>query len=456
MAVMTRSSIVLAALVCILAMISMASMVHATTKASNTLVLLDSIQLRQSHSLFFQQLIQQGHKLTFKTNEEENISLMVHGHALYDALILFTPTAETFASLKVSDITAFMQAGHNVLVAADHETGVAVRALANECGIDFDDDKSLVVDHFRYDTEVDNGHHQVISTRQITAAGKVITADIKVPVLFSGIAHSIKSNDAGQLVLPVLTGNPTTHTSKSGMVGRDVVLVSAIQARNNARITFAGSLSLFSDEFLTAASKPSGEAQSAISGNEQFAIELARWTFQEKKALRTREMTHFLISQPEAQNPHTYRVNDVVQYSIIIEEYNGSTGEWVPFEASDVQLELVMLDPYIRTGLSHAGNGVYKTVMKLPDLHGVYQFKINYNRAGYSVIQLADKVKVRHIAHDEFERFIDSAYPYYASSFSMMIALFVFSIIFLFHKSPSTSHLYSIVTLTTNFYYYFY
>ena len=36
--------------------------------------------------------------------------------------------------------------------------------------------------------------------------------------------------------------------------------------------------------------------------------------------------------------------------------------------------------------------------------------------------------------HDQYERFIPSAYPYYASSFSMMAGVFVFALVFLYTK----------------------
>jgi oligosaccharyltransferase complex subunit beta len=36
-------------------------------------------------------------------------------------------------------------------------------------------------------------------------------------------------------------------------IGKSVVLVGALQARNNARVLITGSMHMFSDEFLTAA-----------------------------------------------------------------------------------------------------------------------------------------------------------------------------------------------------------
>ena len=38
------------------------------------------------------------------------------------------------------------------------------------------------------------------------------------------------------------------------------------------------------------------------------------------------------------------------------------------------------------------------------------------------------------LRHDKYERFIGQAFPYYASSFSMMAGVFVFSLVFLHFK----------------------
>lgn len=120
------------------------------------------------------------------------------------------------------------------------------------------------------------------------------------------------------------------------------------------------------------------------------------------------------------------------EYSVRIEEWNGK--KWVPFVANDVQLEFIMLDPYIRTTLNHDNNGNYRTTFKVPDRYGVFTFKIDYVRKGYGFLTSVTRTPVRPYRHNEYERFIDVAYPYYASAFSMMGGLFLFSWVFLFGK----------------------
>lgn len=104
---------------------------------------------------------------------------------------------------------------------------------------------------------------------------------------------------------------------------------------------------------------------------------------------------------------------------------------------------------------------------KLPDVYGVFQFKVDYNRLGYTHLYsstqverggcpspqregrpwpallmgppLPSQVSVRPLQHTQYERFIPSAYPYYAGAFSMMVGLFMFSIVFLHMKEKEKS-----------------
>lgn len=44
------------------------------------------------------------------------------------------------------------------------------------------------------------------------------------------------------------------------------------------------------------------------------------------------------------------------------------------------------------------------------------------------------QVPVRPFRHNEFERFLTAAYPYYAATASTMAAFFLFTLAFLHHK----------------------
>jgi len=129
-----------------------------------------------------------------------------------------------------------------------------------------------------------------------------------------------------------------------------------------------------------------------------------------------------------------YTIKEDLEYLVDIEEWDGK--KWNPFNASDVQLEFVMLDPYVRTFLKKADGktSTFKTSFKIPDVYGIFTFRLSYHRLGFTSITEIERVTIRPLRHDQYERFIVSAYPYYASSFSMMFGLFVFSLFFLFNK----------------------
>ena len=59
-------------------------------------------------------------------------------------------------------------------------------------------------------------------------------------------------------------------------------------------------------------------------------------------------------------------------------------GQWKPFVADDVQLEFVRIDPFVRTTLKKNKKDKFAANFKLPDVYGVYQFRVDYNRMGYT------------------------------------------------------------------------
>ena len=78
--------------------------------------------------------------------------------------------------------------------------------------------------------------------------------------------------------------------------------------------------------------------------------------------------------------------------------------------------------------------GTFSTEIFVPDVYGVFKFVISYKREGYTTIELSEEVPVRPYKHNEFERFLTAAYPYYASAASTMLAFFIFSFVYLYQK----------------------
>lgn len=243
------------------------------------------------------------------------------------------------------------------------------------------------------------------------------------------------------LVLDVLHASWTAYsfnpdekiTEYPHAVGQNTLLIAGQQARNNARVLFFGSLDFFSDEFFTSSvQNANGGTKFAVSGNQDLASSLSQWVFREKGVLRVGKVKHHKVGEKEP--PQAYTVLDDVEYSIEIQKLEG--GKWVSFEADDVQLEFVRIDPFVRTTLTGKG-GVFQTKFKLPDVYGVYQFRVYYNRMGYTHLFSTTQVSVRPLQHTQYERFISSAFPYYASAFSMMFGVLVFSLVFLHFREDA-------------------
>ena len=112
----------------------------------------------------------------------------------------------------------------------------------------------------------------------------------------------------------------------------------------------------------------------------ELAFDIAQWTFKKNGVLRVVEVKHHLAG--ESQPPQAYTIEQDVIYSIKIEELN--MGQWRPFQNKDVQLEFFRIDPFVRTYLKPTADGEFRVAFKLPDVYGVFKFKVDYDRIGYT------------------------------------------------------------------------
>ncbi|XP_055515130.1 dolichyl-diphosphooligosaccharide--protein glycosyltransferase 48 kDa subunit [Leucoraja erinacea] len=420
------------------------SLVSAADRAGRTLVLLENVNMKETHSMYFRSLADLGFNLTFKISDDPGLSLIKHGEFLYDHLIIFSPSVEDFGgNINVDTISTFIDGGGNVLVAASSDIGDPLRELGSECGIEFDEEKTLVIDHHNYDIS-DPGQHTLIiaDNEQLLKAPTIVGKRPTNPLLFQGVG--MVADPDNPLVLDILTGSSSSYsffpdkpvTQYPHAVGKNTLLIAGLQARNNARAVFSGSIDFFSDAFFNTPVQKAvaGAERFSKNGNYELAIALSRWVFKEEGVLRVGKVSHHPVG--EASPPNAYTITDLVEYSVVIEKL--SDGKWIPFDGDDIQLEFVRIDPFVRTYLKKNG-GKYTVQFKLPDVYGVFQFKVDYNRLGYTHLYSSTQVSVRPLQHTQYERFIPTAYPYYASTFSMMIGLFLFSVVFLHMKEKEKS-----------------
>ncbi|CAA2975503.1 dolichyl-diphosphooligosaccharide--protein glycosyltransferase 48 kDa subunit-like [Olea europaea var. sylvestris] len=404
------------------------------------LVLLDDLALKSSHSIFFTSLQSRGFDLDFKLADDPSIAVKRYGQYLYDGLILFSPSTDRFGgSLDLEGVLDFVDSGHDLILAADVSASDLIRSVAAECGVDFDEDPSaMVIDHIGYAVSQIEGDHTLIAADDFVQSDIILgNAKIEAPVLFKGTGHSL--NPDNSLVLKVLSASSSAYSANPAsklsnppsLTGSAISLVSVVQARNNARIIISGSLDLFGNRlFRSGVQKAGSSYKYEKSGNEQFVTELSKWVFHERGHLKAVNLKHNKVGGTD--EPSMYRINDDLEFSVEIYEWTGAS--WVPYVANDVQVQFYMMSPYVLKTLSTDLKGLYHTSFKIPDVYGVFQFKVEYQRLGYTSLSLSKQIPVRPFRHNEYERFITTAFPYYGASFSMMAGFFIFSIVYLYNK----------------------
>ncbi|KAK6241233.1 hypothetical protein SCA6_006622 [Theobroma cacao] len=404
------------------------------------LVLLDDFAIKSSHSLYFNSLKSRGFDLDFKLADDPKIALQRYGQYLYDALILFCPSIERFGgSIDLAAIINFVDSGHDLIIAADANASDLIREVATECGVEFDEDPSaMVIDHTSYAVSATEGDHTLIAGDDFIKSDVILgSKKIDAPVLFQGIGHSL--NPSNSLVLKVLSASPAAYSANPksklstppSLTGSAISFVSIVQARNNARILITGSLSMFSNGFFRSHVQKAGSpTKHEKSGNEQFLTELSKWVFHERGHLKAVNVKHHKVG--ETDEPALYRINDDLEYSVEIYEWSGTS--WEPYVADDVQVQFYMMSPYVLKTLLNNKKGLYSISFKVPDVYGVFQFKVEYQKLGYTSLSLSKQIPVRPYRHNEYERFIPTAYPYYGAAFSMMAGFFIFSFVHLYSK----------------------
>ena len=414
------------------------------------------------------------------TASQRAVELVKYGEYVYDNLLLLTPEVDDFGSLQLSDLMDFVTHGGNVFVAASEllpEPSV-LREFASECGVDFDAEGSIVTDHLAFEASAAD-HATVVASGYTSATPVVGASKAKGPVLFRGIGQAVDPENI--LAVKVLTGSPTAYSADPTKpvdgypeaAGEQVQLVTSVQARNNARVTFVGSAWMLSNAAFEATVNGGATSNNAVRLfvfscvvvwrltcvfvllRQYFAEQIVSWTFQEQGVIRATAIRHSRVdgSAPEkilnakvrpnlppsiypdpeiAPESDVYRIKDDLRYQMDVQEFKD--GRWQPFQASDMQLEFVMLDPYVRTTMKADADGTFTALFKAPDSYGIFKFRVMYRRAGLSVLHHETQVSVRPFRHNEYERFIEAAFPYYAGALSMMFGVFLFSVYFLYSK----------------------
>lgn len=354
------------------------------------------------------------------------------------------------------------------------------------------DRNTVVVDHFNYDTLSAGDAHDVL----LLSAPGALRADVKNyfdvtggPIAMPRAVGQTLGN-ASPLLAPILRAPATAYSYDSKdeaeavenpfATGKQLSLVSALQARNSARFTVIGSAEMLEDKWFDATVSLGG--QESQTANREFAKRVAGWTFQELGVLKVGRVAHYLnegVTKKNATdtlgalghldlNPKMYRIkNDVVcfsewpppfphpvtnkhpkTYTITVSEYTWD--HYAPFTVPStdaLQLEFTMLSPYHRLALLPSTSTTttpnattFTASIRLPDQHGIFNFRVNYKRPMLTYIDEKDTVTVRHFAHDEWPRSwaISGAWVWIVGVWGTVGGWLAFCAVWLYSSKPVT------------------
>jgi oligosaccharyltransferase complex subunit beta len=251
--------------------------------------------------------------------------------------------------LTPKNLLDFTNAGGNILLALSSEaaTPSAISSLLLEFDISLPADRSSqVIDHFKYDATSSPEEHNVLVLPRpgpLRADAVNFFGGEGVLAVPKAIGQTLGSSSA--LINPVLKAPETAylHNPKEdadaeqdlSATGSQIALVSALQARNDARFTVLGSLEMLQDKWFDADVKlPGGKASKTV--NKQFAKQLTEWTFKEVGVLQAGRIEHHQIldasksvsntTQVGFADPEIYRIKtDVVCVAVPFKTFANET-----------------------------------------------------------------------------------------------------------------------------------
>ncbi|KAG7809426.1 hypothetical protein KL921_003423 [Ogataea angusta] len=382
---------------------------------SRTLVVYDTRlpEFESQYSKLFQTLRDRDlqPELALGGPESEPLELYRNGYRRYQNLLILPTTARDL--VDTDTLLKFTQDGGDVFVVSDN-TGLQtdVVLFLNELGIYPSPKGYKYIDHHNGDT-----------LEAPDVLNKVVLHTEK-PIAYKDGSVALLSNN--EFLVPVVRAPRTSYTFNvdEGRVNADSTwhsgsqgyLFVGLQGLNNARVFWTGSAASFKDE----------------SFNEELVTDLINWTFQISGLIKATSVTHY-----NENGDSGYKIKDTTTFEIGVSQWDGE--KWAPFtDCQDLQLEFVMLDPYYRLTLApkrvENSSQIYGTTFQIPDQHGMFTYKVLYQREGYSFIDESVTVPVRHLANDEYPRSweITNSWVYLSSALAVIVGWFVFLVVFVY------------------------
>lgn len=357
--------------------------------ASDSVLVVHDASPTSSHDSFLSSLSSLDLNVTYHAcNTSLAFPLVSHGSYKYSTLVFLTTSLSSF---PLSSLLQYLDAGHNVLLFLPSSPTRGHVALARSLGVDVSPLPLLDLLH-SLSGDAPRAGFLAASVFGGARAGEVAFRGRGASVLRDNELVRVVAGGAAS----AYAGRPDARLARvHPAMGRAAVLAAATQTRAGGRAAYWGGMDAVTGAGAT------GDAMRA----------LVRWTAGKTGRLRVRE----------ARCSAEVRVGDWLEVQVQVEEWRD--GRWVQWtEMGEVRAELVMMDTWGRRRLTKSG-GTWKGKLRVPDRIGVYKLKMEIRETGWTEVSEEKEIRVRPYAHDEFERFIEMAFPYYTAVAVMLLAV---------------------------------
>ncbi|KAK6152896.1 hypothetical protein DH2020_012535 [Rehmannia glutinosa] len=374
------------------------------------LVLLDDLSLKSSHSLSFPPsspavLTSISSSPTIPLSPSSDTASTCTMGSFFS--LLLPRGLEGHWMWRVLD---FVDSGHDLILSADSNAADLVGTLPRNVVLILtrqlhficllmdapvsQDPSAVVIDHTGYAISETEGDHTLIGADDFIQSDIILgSKKIEAPVLFRGIGHSL--NPENSLVLKVLSAssssyssNPTTKlSSPPSLTGNAISLVSVVQSKT----TIKASTTQVFDHLMVRKLGSGGKCRLgccllfSVLGYPDQANSHFPWNPSDQLVWSSfKTMPKWSVWLPT--------VGSCGQAAREGTRKSESAEEWELEQAVNVKHNKVGEAEEPSIYRINDDLGLYHTSFKVPDVYGVFQFKVEYQRLGYTSLSLSKQV----------------------------------------------------------------
>ncbi|KAL0213280.1 hypothetical protein RCL1_006906 [Eukaryota sp. TZLM3-RCL] len=157
------------------------------------------------------------------------------------------------------------------------------------------------------------------------------------------------------------------------------------------------------------------------------------------------ERHHFRVSPVVEISPDlpSYKIKEDVEVCVLVEEWDGGSASYKQAVDDDVYIVFRLVEEYMRVAVKFdIARSKHCAQLRLPEKYGVFTLIVehvdHFDGVALST-SYSKEMPIRPLRHNEFERWILPAYPFYAVVLVEVVVFLIFSIFFLVYRSPIKS-----------------